>query len=123
MTLDPSLQGNCKKLKRFYMAEIESIVLKNVQLFLDKLRLAGFHISKAYIFGSYARGQVDKWSDIDVAIVSPQISNDRFEERIRLTELAISVDDRLEPLPFNLDSFSDDDPFVRQIKNEGLAII
>jgi len=105
------------------MAEIESIVLKNVQLFLAKLRLSGFHISKAYIFGSYARGQVDKWSDIDVAIVSPQISNDRFEERIRLTELAISVDDRLEPLPFNLDSFSDDDPFVRQIKDEGLAII
>ena len=105
------------------MAEIESIFLKNVQLFLDKLSQAGFHISKAYIFGSYARGQVDKWSDIDVAIVSPQISNDRFEERIRLTELAISVDDRLEPLPFNLDSFSDNDPFVRQIKNEGLAII
>jgi len=105
------------------MVEIESIVLKNVQLFLDKLRQAGFHISKAYIFGSYARGKVDKWSDIDVAIVSPQISNDRFEERIRLTELAISVDDRLEPLPFNLDSFSDDDPFVRQIKDEGLAII
>lgn len=109
------------------MAEIESIVLKNVQLFLDKLRRAGFHISKAYIFGSYARGKVDKWSDIDVAIVSPQISNDisndRFEERIRLTELAISVDDRLEPLPFNFDSFSDDDPFVQQIKKEGLAII
>jgi predicted nucleotidyltransferase len=105
------------------MAEIESIVLKNVQLFLDKLRLSGFHISKAYIFGSYARGQEDKWSDIDVAIVSPQIGNDRFEERIKLTELAISVDDRLEPLPFNLDSFSDDDPFVQQIKNEGLAII
>ncbi len=105
------------------MAEIESIVLRNVQLFLDKLRRAGFHISKAYIFGSYARGKVDKWSDIDVAIVSPQISNDRFEERIRLTELAISVDDRLEPLPFNLDSFSDDDPFVRQIKDEGFAVI
>ena len=45
------------------MAEIESVVLKNVQLFLGKLRRAGFHISKAYIFGSYARGQVDKWSD------------------------------------------------------------
>jgi len=55
------------------------MVSKNVQLFLDKLRLAGFHISKAYIFGSYVRGQVDKWSDIDVAIDSPQIRNDRFE--------------------------------------------
>lgn len=45
------------------MAEIESIVLKNVQLFLDKLRQTGFHISKAYIFGSYVRGQVDKWTN------------------------------------------------------------
>ena len=104
------------------MAEIEALVLKNVQLFLDKLRQNGFTISGAYIFGSYARGQVDKWSDIDVAIVSPQIGNDRFEERIKLTELAVSIDNRLEPLPFNPDSFSDEDPFVRQIINEGMAI-
>ena len=104
------------------MAEIEPVVFKKVQSFLDKLRLTGFHISKAYIFGSYAKGQEDKWSDIDVAIISPQISNDRFEERIRLTELAMSIDDRIEPLPFNLDSFSDDNPFVRQIKTEGVAI-
>lgn len=104
------------------MVEIEAVVLNNVQLFLDKLRQNGFTISGAYIFGSYARGQVDKWSDIDVAIISPQIGNDRFEERIRLTELAVFIDDRLEPLPFNPESFSDEDPFVRQIINEGVAI-
>lgn len=105
------------------MAEIEAVVFRNVNSFLDKLRRTGFYISQAYIFGSYAKGQEDKWSDIDVAVVSPQIGNDRFEERIRLTELAISVDDRLEPLPFNLDSFSDEDPFVRMIKEEGVAMI
>ena len=104
------------------MAGIEAVVFKNVQSFLDKLRRTGFHISKAYIFGSYASGQVDKWSDIDVAIVSPQISNDRFEERIRLTELALSIDNRLEPLPYNPDNFNDDDPFVRLIKEEGVVV-
>jgi predicted nucleotidyltransferase len=104
------------------MVEIQSLVYKNVQSFLEKLRGAGFHIAKAYVFGSHVTGQVDQWSDIDVAIVSPQITNDRFEERIRLTELAVSIDDRLEPLPFNLDSFNDDDPFVRKIKNEGFLI-
>jgi len=114
--------GTEKNQRGFHMAEIESVVFKKVRSFLDKLRLTGFHISKAYIFGSYAKGQVDKWSDIDVAIISPQISNDRFEERIRLTELAITIDDRIEPLPFNLDTFSDDDPFVRQIKTEGVVI-
>ena len=104
------------------MPEIEAVALKNVQLFLDKLRKAGFLISEAYIFGSYATGKADKWSDIDVAIISPQISNDRFEERIRLTELAVSIDVRLEPLPFNPDSFTIGDPFVQQIKSEGIAV-
>jgi predicted nucleotidyltransferase len=104
------------------MAEIDAVVLKKVKSFLDKIRHNGFHISQAYIFGSYARGHADKWSDIDIAIISPQISNDRFEERIKLTELALSIDERLEPLPFNPGNYSDDDPFVRQIKTEGVAV-
>jgi len=104
------------------MAEINTLVLKNVKAFLGKLELAGISISKAYIFGSYITGQADKWSDIDVAVVSPQITFDRFEERIRLTELAVTIDDRIEPLPFNLERFVDEDPLVRKIVSEGLAI-
>lgn len=104
------------------MAEIDAVVMENVRLFLDKLRNAGISVSKAYIFGSYASGKADKWSDIDIAVVSPQIGNDRFEERVRLTELAMSVDDRIEPLPFNQDTFSESDPFVRKIVDEGLAV-
>jgi len=104
------------------MAEIDALVMKNVQLFLDKLQRSGITISQAYIFGSYAKGKATKWSDIDIAIVSPQITEDRFEERVKLTKIAISVDDRLEPLPFTPDTFSDDDPFVLKIKKEGLAI-
>lgn len=104
------------------MAKIDAVVMKNAQLFLEKLRNKGIIISKAYIFGSYANGKADKWSDIDIAVVSPNISEDRFEERVKLAKLAISVDDRLEPLPFNDETFSDDDPFVQKIKNEGLVV-
>jgi len=104
------------------MVEIEAVVLENVQLFLSKLRRAGFIVVKAYIFGSYANGSADEWSDIDIAVVSPQIGNDRFNERIRLTELAATVDVRLEPLPFNYDSFAEEDPLVRQIKTEGIVV-
>jgi predicted nucleotidyltransferase len=104
------------------MAEIDARVLTKVRLYLEKLRKCGITISKAYIFGSYAKGQADRWSDIDIAIVSPQIGEDRFEERVKLTRMAISVDDRLEPLPFNPETFNDDDPFVKKIKNEGLAV-
>ena len=39
-----------------------------------------------------------------------------------MAEIAISIDDRIEPLPFSLDSFTDDNPLVRQIKTNGLLI-
>lgn len=105
------------------MAEIDTLVLNNIRTFIEKLNKSGIYILKAYVFGSYAKGQADKWSDIDIAVVSPQISNDRFEERIRLTRLAITIDSRLEPLPFNVHSFVDDDPLVREIKKEGIVIV
>lgn len=104
------------------MAEIDAVVMKNVRLYLEKLKKAGISISKAYIFGSYVTGKTDEWSDIDIAIVSPQISTDRFEERVKLTAMAIEIDERLEPLPFNLDAFDGDDPFIRKIMAEGLAV-
>lgn len=104
------------------MVEVEAVILERVQLFLNKLRKAGFRITEAYIFGSYATGSADKWSDVDIAVVSPQIGNDRFEERIRLTELAVTVDVRLEPLPFNPESFVEEDPFVQRIKREGIVV-
>jgi hypothetical protein len=57
-----AVHGNgIKKDKRdFHMAEIDSVIINTVQSFLNKLRLTGFHISKAYIFGSYVKGQVNK---------------------------------------------------------------
>lgn len=105
------------------MAEVDNLVLKNVRLFIDKLNKAGIHIAKAYIFGSYANGRFDQWSDIDVAVVSPQIGTDRFEERVRLTKMAITIDDRIEPLPFDLDSFVNNDPLVLEIITNGFAVV
>ena len=104
------------------MATVDAAIIKNVHRYLDTLRKSGLVVSRAYIFGSYARGNADAWSDIDVAIVSPQISNDRLEERVRLTKLAVSIDDRIEPLPFNPSAFNEDDPFVRHIMEEGMSV-
>jgi predicted nucleotidyltransferase len=104
------------------MAEIQTLVDDKIQSFLQKLRHAGYQITRAYVFGSYVSGRIDEWSDIDIAVVSPQISDDRFEERICLTEIALSIDDRIEPLPFSIDGFNDEDPLVRQIKNKGILL-
>jgi predicted nucleotidyltransferase len=52
-----------------------------VTAFLEHLNVEGIQVTEAYLFGSQLTGKVDEWSDIDVAVVSPQIGDDRFEER------------------------------------------
>ena len=101
------------------MAEIDNTVLNNVTAFLERLKTEGIQVAEAYLFGSQLTGKADEWSDIDVAVVSPQISDDRFEERVKLTQIAFSIDERIEPLPFNSKTFTSDDPLVRQILHTG----
>jgi len=104
------------------MAEIDASIMDVVKKFLDKIRESGIPVSSAYLFGSYALGKGSEWSDIDVAVISPGISDDRLEERIRLMKLSASVDSRIEPVPFRPDTFVDEDPLAWEIKRKGIPI-
>ena len=104
------------------MAEINASIIDTVNKFLDKLRENGIPVEAAYLFGSYAKGREQDWSDIDVAVISSDISDDRFEERIRLTKISSAIDSRIEPVPFRPDTFVDEDPLVWVIKREGIRI-
>jgi hypothetical protein len=64
------------------MAEIDNAVMENVATFLERLKAAGMQIAGAWLFGSHLTGKADEWSDIDLAVISPQIRSDRFEERV-----------------------------------------
>ena len=80
------------------------------------------HILKAYLYGSYAKGVAGQWSDIDLAIISPDFSEDLLEERIELMKLALRVDDRIEPSPFRPEDFTRDNPLVDEISKSGIEI-
>ncbi len=99
------------------MTKIDNAVMENVAAFLERLKAAGMQIA-----GSHLTGKADEWSDIDLAVISPQIGSDRFEERVRLTKIALAIDDRIKPLPFSPDSFTPDDPLVREILRTGLRV-
>jgi predicted nucleotidyltransferase len=80
------------------MAEISSSVKKKLAVFIGKLNENGIKPEKTYIFGSYAKGTENRFSDIDVAIVSQDLTDDRFNERIRLMKIAFDIDRRIEPV-------------------------
>lgn len=104
------------------MAEIDPSIKKKVSFFLRKLNENGIKTEKAYIFGSYSKGIENRLSDIDVAIISSDLTDDRFNERIRLMKIAYDIDSRIEPVPFNLNTFVEEDPLVWEILKTGTLI-
>jgi len=105
------------------MAQKNDEVLEKVQTFIKRLKESGIAVESAYLFGSYAVNRAGCWSDIDVAVVSPDFSADRFDERLRLMKLSTEIDNRIEPVPFHSDAFNDTDPLVDEIKKNGVALL
>jgi len=91
--------------------------------YVAALRDAGVRPDRVYLYGSYANGEADRDSDIDVAVVSSDLSGRRHEDRLRLMQLRWDVDLRIEPHPFRPEQFTTDDPLVAEILETGVEIV
>ena len=65
---------------------VDSSVIAIVRRYLDAVMRAGIPAEKAVIYGSFARGEQRKDSDIDVLVLSPLF--DRLKESKALDLLA-----------------------------------
>ena len=101
------------------MAQIAPDILISVERFLSIVRQK-FHIEAAYLYGSQVAGMAKPWSDIDVAVVSSDFSEDHFTDRLTLMQWAASIDDRIEPQTFTPDRFVPSDPLVNEISTHGI---
>jgi predicted nucleotidyltransferase len=99
-------------------SEIKDIVIKFVNALMNK----GIQVEKAILFGSYLSGRYSNYSDIDIAIVSPDFGKDRFEEGKILFQTAWRVDPRIEPIPISSESYENDTwvPLFYEIRHNGL---
>jgi len=46
------------------VAEVDASALAVIKRFLETLMAHNIHVESAYLFGSYAKGAENKWSDI-----------------------------------------------------------
>lgn len=104
------------------MAQISNAVQHSVERFLEAVSREQM-IAAAYIYGSEARQQATQWSDIDVAVVSPDFADDLFASQLALMKLAAQIDDRIEPRAFSLESFNVNDPLASIIQNTGVRVV
>ncbi|MBI9038503.1 MAG: nucleotidyltransferase domain-containing protein [Bacteroidales bacterium] len=78
---------------------------------------------KAYIFGSYAKQKDRPDSDIDIALIINNLSDDeKFDLQVQLMLLASDFDMRIEPHPISDKDFDSENPFVAEIKRTGIEI-
>jgi predicted nucleotidyltransferase len=72
------------------------------------------------LYGSYARGNAHKDSDVDVAIVVKKLTGDYFATRPLLWKIRREVDDRIEPVLIEKDH--DESGFLSEIMKNGIKI-
>jgi predicted nucleotidyltransferase len=97
---------------------------KIVKKYSEKLRASHYPLSAIYLYGSYAKGNAGKWSDIDVAVVADRLNTDWWKNEKLLSNISLEVDSRIEPHGFTVKDFADDcDPMVYEIKKTGIRIV
>lgn len=77
----------------------------NIKKYLEKLRSKNIRIKKAILYGSLAAGAGDDDSDIDLAIVSPDLGRDRFNEAVMLKKLTFGIDLSISPRPYSFEQY------------------
>ena len=79
---------------------VDQSVVKSVRNYLKSINSEGISIRFGIVFGSRATGHADRWSDIDVLVVSPRFDGPRNRRDIDLLwRLAAKEDSRIEPIP------------------------
>ncbi|HOP65178.1 MAG TPA: nucleotidyltransferase domain-containing protein [Spirochaetota bacterium] len=104
------------------MAEREIVEIINVYIAVLKEKRIRF--DKIILFGSSVNGKPDRWSDIDVAVISPDFGKDILEERFLLARLSYQVDPRLEVHPVSAFEFENESwkTIIHEIKTTGIEI-
>lgn len=91
--------------------------------YVAQVKQAGIPVAEAYLYGSYAKGNAGKDSDIDICIVSPVFGKDYFSEMLKLTKIRRAVDERIEPVPFtSLDLKDKYSSLAQEIRSFGIKI-
>ena len=105
------------------MVQIPDNIKNTIQQYLVALRRHNIPLQQVFLFGSYARGNYDEWSDIDLAVVSDIFEGSRMRDRDKIRSITLSVSSVIEVLPYKPEDFTEEDPFVKEILETGVQIV
>lgn len=102
---------------------LDKRIIKSVSTFKQALIAAGYKIDGVYIFGSQAKGGQHQWSDIDVAVVSPDFNDETTNYFVKLSQLSWKIDEAIEPHAIHPDELKNKySTFAHEVKKYGIAV-
>lgn len=98
---------------------IKNKIIKYIKTLEEHVR-----VSKVILYGSWANGNPDKYSDIDLAVFSPDFGKNKLKELQLLSRLSWNIDETIEAIPYSIEQLSNNDPtsFVYNILKNGEII-
>ena len=69
------------------------------------------------------KNNADKWSDIDLTILTDKFIGDSFDFTLLLMKIARNIDFNIEPHPYIADEFNKDNPFAAEIIKTGIRVL
>jgi len=103
---------------------VEDAVIKRVRRYLAALPRVGIHARRAILFGSFACGQTDEYSDIDLIVIAPEFDGSRELSLVKALWQATASDNRIEPIPCGEQEWETDQgrPILEIARREGIII-
>jgi len=104
---------------------VESAVITAVRRYIAVLPSLGIHARRAVLFGSFACGRGDEYSDIDLIVIAPEFDGPREVTLIeKLWQATASADNRIEPIPCGEQEWETDQsrPILEIARREGIII-
>jgi len=101
-------------------ARTREIVRRTITHLQEKVK-----VERAILFGSFARGEADEWSDVDLAVVSPDFERMGHRQLMKLlVEVGLVVDSAVDVRPYTPRELKEARPtnFLGQILAEGRVV-
>lgn len=105
------------------MVKAPNDIIAVIKKYIAELEKHNIRIKTAILFGSYAKGSQDEYSDVDVALVSNDFEGVRFLDKEKIRKITLDIDYRLSPLSYRTEDFTSDDLFVKEILETGEKVI
>ncbi|MFY9484206.1 MAG: nucleotidyltransferase domain-containing protein [Patescibacteria group bacterium] len=96
-------------------------IAKLAQDYRIVLEQAGYPVSRLVLFGSYTKGDVHDWSDIDFLVVSPEFEKkDDFNELAKMNIIAAQISPLIEAhIASEQEYQTADSPWLAEVKKYG----